>query len=582
MLLKVGAIALISESQMQDRKLYERISATHVRPPEGESEAWLTGAERDGLRLLTEEQTEYVVLYASFQSLWLCSVIGNAANLATPNKDQLYNSRINATEAWCIQKVWGGGQGHRMYLEPPLDFPVGHPLHGAEPIVFRRSFEGMSNYDPPIEISQKLIHSLGLYFMAERNAYCRLNSEGDIDEVVKVFHDAGLHDLDHSRTLVLIKEKPLAEYMAVGNFGLYRKFDITRFLPGSFSSWGTSQQHFDAPDLFYYTGLSGGNASYFNGGQILRPTISVDELVEDWKREEDTSNRQYETFKIHDWRNDRLIEWSCAPSSLGNYFTESDKPFEISPAFFSPDVLIKYKSDPEKYDLRDRSITCRNSWYLKTFDINEAGQVHTYIGYLQHLPFKEQQYWKLHNEWPKASISKRAYDTDFKGEWTSEIDPLQSLRHSISELDGNPPPWWRVRGSQLRERAHYPVTSSSKEWADELLALDQMVVEGFVATELRKVAIASGVKIDASWQSLKLIQEILRSRDGLTADQIVTPLRDLHFLRSKVTGHHTGERSKLEAEALKKYGSFVAHFRALCSQCHEAFDQIVAELKQIK
>lgn len=89
-------------------------------------------------------------------------------------------------KAWCIQRAWGGGQGHRMYLEPPLDFPEGHPLHGAEPLVFRRSFEGMSNYDPPIELNQKLVHSLGLHFIPERNAYCRLDTEGDLEEVKRL------------------------------------------------------------------------------------------------------------------------------------------------------------------------------------------------------------------------------------------------------------------------------------------------------------------------------------------------------------------------------------------------------------
>jgi hypothetical protein len=241
--------------------------------------------------------------------------------------------------------------------------------------------------------------------------------------------------------------------------------------------------------------------------------------------------------------------------------------------------LTKYKADPDKYDLSDRSITCRNAWHLKTFDINEAGQVHTYIGYLQHLPFKEQQYWKLYNEWPKAGLSKRTIDTDFKGEWTSESDPLQSLRYAVSELDRDPPSWWRARGSQLRDRVHYPVTTSSKEWADELLALDQMVVEGFVATELRKIAVAAGVKIDTSWQSLKLVQEILRTRDSLTADNIIEPLRELHHLRSKVPGHHTGERAKLEAGALREHGSLTAHFRALCTRCDEAFDVVIATLK---
>jgi hypothetical protein len=564
---------------MRERQFFERLSTANVIPPEGASKEWLVGAERDGVRLLTQEERDHVILYASFQSLLIISIFGRASNLVNPDKDKLYNSSFYVDEAWCIQRAWGGGQGHQMYLEPPLDFPEGHPLYHAEPIVFRRPFDGMSNYDPPIEISQKLVHSLGLHFMVERNAYCRLNSEGDLEEVIRLFHNAGTSDFDHSRRLVLMKAEPLAEFMAVGGYALCRKFDVTRFIPGSFSHWEKAERHFDAPDLFYHAGLSGGNASYIHGHQILQPKVTVEALIEEWKREDDPNARQYETFKIHDWKNKRLVEWSCAPSELSNYFTKSDKPYEISPAFFSPNVLTKYKADPDKYDLKDRSITCRNAWHLKTFDINEAGQVHTYIGYLQHLPFKEQQYWKLHNEWPKASISKRAFDTDFKGEWTSESDPLQSLRYAVSELDREPPPWWRPRGSQVRDRVHYPVTTSTKEWADELLALDQMVVEGFVATELRKLADNSGVKFETSWQSLKLIQEILRAEDSLTADQIVEPLKELHHLRSKVSGHHSGERAKLEAGALREHGALTAHFRILCARCEDAFDRVITMLK---
>jgi hypothetical protein len=563
---------------MQDRQFFERLSAAHA-PPSGDAlKEWLISAEPDGVHLLTQEERDWTILYASFESLLIISIFGQASSLANPDKKKLSLSSFYVDEAWCIQRSWGGGEEHRMFLEPPLDFPEGHPLHDAEPIVFRRSFDGMSNYDPPIEISQKLVHSLGLHFISERNAYCRLNSEGDLEEVIKIFQDDGGTDFHRNRTLVLIKAKQITEFMAIGGYGLYRKFDVTRFLPRSFSHWEGSR-HFNAPDLFYDVGLSGGNASYIHGGQILRPNITVEELIEDSKRENDPSSREYETFKIHDWKNSKFVEWSCAPSELGNYFTKSDKPFEISPAFFSPNVLTKYKADPDKYDLGDRSITCRNAWHLKTFDINEAGQVHTYVGYLQNLPFKEQQHWKLHNEWPKAPISKRAFDTDFEGKWT-ESDPLQSLRFSVSELDRDPPSWWRTRGSQIRDRVHYPVTTSSKEWADELLALDQMVVEGFVATEIRKLAVASGVKFETSWQSLKLTQEILRTKDSLTADQIIEPLKELHHLRSKVSGHHTGERATLEADALKKHGSLAAHFRALCAGCQESFDHVVATLSE--
>ena len=44
-------------------------------------------------------------------------------------------------------------------------------------------------------------------------------------------------------------------------------------------------------------------------------------------------------------------------------------------------------------------------------------------------------------------------------------------------------------------------------------------------------------------------------------------------------GHHTRERAKLEADAVKKHGSLTAQFRALCTQCDEAFELVVATLR---
>jgi len=564
------------------REFYKELTRFGTTPSGEAQNEWLQNAERDSLELLTSTDNDLTILYASFRYLWIVSVLTSASNLRSPNKDELYNARIDAEEAWCIQRGWGGGEGHRMYLEPPLDFQAGHPLNDAEPIVFRRSFMGMANFVPPIEVSQKLVHSLDLHFLPERHAFCRLNDEGNMEEVIYVFQDEGTGNYD-SRACVLINAKALAQYMAVGGYGLFRKFDITRFrFDGSFSHWDDAKRRFDSPDIFYNSGVSGTDASYVHGGQILRPTLTVEQLIEKWKQDENPNARKYEAFLIHDWKNNRIVEWSSAPGELSNYFEKSEKPFEISPAYFSPEVLTKYKADPEKYDLRDRSITCRNAWYLKTYDINDAGQVHTYIRYLQNLPHREQQHWKLYNERPKAALSKRAIETDFKGEWSSEEDPLQALRYAVETLDSNPSAWWTARGPDLVQRVHYPVTTSSKEWADELRSLDQLLVEGFVATELKKIAVASGVRIDPHWQGLKIIQELLRARGHHNADKIVEPLRRLHYLRSKVSGHHTKERAELEKKSFADHGSFRAHFFALCQQCNEAFATIIEALHSVR
>ena len=67
----------------------------------------------DFLFLLTQEEHEHVILYASFQSLLIISTLVPARNLTNPDKDKLYDASFYVDEAWCIQKAWGGGEGHR-------------------------------------------------------------------------------------------------------------------------------------------------------------------------------------------------------------------------------------------------------------------------------------------------------------------------------------------------------------------------------------------------------------------------------------------------------------------------------------
>ena len=316
--------------------------------------------------------------------------------------------------------------------------------------------------------------------MDERRAYCRLDGRGDIEDVITEFDDEHSDPWQRVRA-VTIRGHDLATYMALSNTALVVKFDFTRFVPGSFSSWdGPDERICQARDLYYRTRVIPNHASYANGHIVLHTDLSENDLIEEWKAEEDTSTKQYASFKIFDRKNDCPMETSCGPDHIVNYFTDSDLPWGISPAFFQPEVLHKYKLDPEKYTIDDRSISCRGAWHLKTYDINEVGQVHTYICYLAGLPFNEQLYWQSFNEWPKGNISKRAYQTDILGEFSTEDDPLAELKGQVQSLDRDPPVWWRPRGEALIEEALYPATDSIEEWGNEILALDHLVVEGFL------------------------------------------------------------------------------------------------------
>src|SRR5262249_51193996 len=98
---------------MQERKFFEQLSYDHVLPAGDAAKGWLVNAERDGLRLLKEEERDDVILYASFQNLLIVSILAPASDLAHPDKDKISSSSFYVDEAWRIQKAWGGGQGHR-------------------------------------------------------------------------------------------------------------------------------------------------------------------------------------------------------------------------------------------------------------------------------------------------------------------------------------------------------------------------------------------------------------------------------------------------------------------------------------
>lgn len=546
--------------------------------PQSNPGPWLAGAEESVGFLKDHFQGEYTVLYASLNAIYIHGVLVPEGALKDVNREELAREFVTPDASWIIEHVSGGGEPDRVYLDPPLR-RLGDRFKVGEKLVFIRSFPGRKG-PPSIEISQKLVHALDLHFVEERSAWCRLDDDGDIVDVIKIvreYYDDWAQDV----TLVTIPTKDFAEYMRLSGAAMLYFFDFTRTNPRSFAGWGnTSPIDFEAPDLFYHGGISG-QGSYVNGRMIVRPAVSYESIVAEHMERRNPTSRQYATFKAIDLETRQRIEVSANPQDLRNYFQEkSDKPLEMSPVFFKAEVLQRYKSDADKYDLEDRSITCRGAWSLRTFDISDQGQVTTYLRYLGELPYKEQLYWQSFNEWPKAWLAERTITTDFKGEFYVGEDPLNELKSSIRGLDEAPPVWWQPRGEELRKAVRYPVTSSQSEWGNEVLALDQLANEGFLIAPLRKVAETLGVVVEPSWRSFKLLEECLAKRggDAVDAKALVDHLRRLRELRNHLKGHASAKKQELAKEALAKFGSFRGHYEALCNDVHESLRAIKAVL----
>jgi len=256
----------------------------------------------------------------------------------------------------------------------------------------------------------------------------------------------------------------------------------------------------------------------------------------------------------------------------------------LSPAFFRPEVLAKYKGDSDKYRVDDRAITCRGAWHLKGFDINEEGQIHAYIVDLRNLPHEEQLHWKAYNEPPKGGISKRAYDADMLGSWTSYPNPLLDLKNLLREWHRKQVGWWVLRSDKLCDSVNYPVTPAADEWANDLMQLDKLIIEGFSSKWLRSLVDRLGASPPSNpVGSLNLLKQCLTllCLGETDANALLEPLRTLQNHRSKLKGHVEGaEALSLKREALKNFGTYRSHFSSLCEKCHESLAAIGEALSQ--
>jgi hypothetical protein len=311
-----------------------------------------------------------------------------------------------------------------------------------------------------------------------------------------------------------------------------------------------------------------GYAAYTAGRQILRPRRPRNEIHGKIKGFGIAADRKYAEFIAHDWRNERISTISTAPGATTNYFEAKGNalPFELSPAFFRPEVLSKYKTDRDKYTLGEREVSCRAAWYLKGIDVNEAGQVHAYICDLRRLPYEEQLHWLAHNEEPKASISKRALINDFHGEFVHFPEPPAKLLSVIRRWHDNKVSWWTLRDEKLLDRVNTPLTASRDEWAESFIDLAKLVVEGFETKPIRKKLDAAGILYHGEKdRTIALFEKALNEGSSGEAKKL-TGLRTVQFLRSKLKAHVGGsEAAELAKKALMEHESFAKHFKHICT-----------------
>jgi hypothetical protein len=548
-----------------------------------EFERWVKGEIAIDFLMRNAAADEFVV-YAGVQNTFMHSVFVPERVLDTSEIDEFLSFDANPFSGWGISIAFD--EERSASIAPPLEHTGSKLIDQGEQIVFGRNFEGLTGDHNYFEVLQKLTQIFDLHFIKERNAYCKLDQHGDLEDMIRIIDLPEQRD-DWGGTIITFNRDLLDQYAALTGSVIVRVFDFMQFRKNEFNGWSNSHEAtiVQRDDLTYRMHVQNGHSGFLRGCQIVRSRKPKSDLLRILAYG-DQEERQYASFLAWDWKNKVLREISTDPAATANYFTESDLPFELSPTFFRAEVLSKYKSNTEKYRLEERSIGCRGAWHLQSYDINEAGQVHSYIVYLRRLPYEEQLYWRAFNERPKGGISKGAMKTDFQGCWDLDYEPLGSLRTKLRDLSKHGVLWWTLRAPTLMDQVHYPATTSPDEWANEILQLDQLLVEGFEEKWLRKSADVLGRAAEKDARSLKLLEECLIGLDHdhneADAKALIAPLRELHLLRSKVKGHAGGEEAAaLRQKALSEHSSYRQQFWDLCARCDEALEKISASLQKV-
>jgi hypothetical protein len=131
---------------------------------------------------------------------------------------------------------FGFGKNARAALSAPLSSFGSKAISEGEQLVYARGFDGVPERSNYYEIAQRLIHLSNLHWLEERAAWCGLDDEGEIEEVIKIEHP-DQPGREHTGTVITCQRNVLEEYMALTDSTLVLTFDFTRFDPRNFPGW---------------------------------------------------------------------------------------------------------------------------------------------------------------------------------------------------------------------------------------------------------------------------------------------------------------------------------------------------------
>ena len=561
------------------QKLHDEIERLDTPPDDpAKTPEWLTG--KSHLAFIEKVSGgEEIILAASGPCTYMRSVVVPASRVDEVTTDQ--------RARWC----WVGGEEAARYSwvnhgRPWIDrapttvadawLDDGHPLAFQRDIGERVDRE-LAYWEP----DQAFLHLSEAHWRDDRRAYARLTQSGDWHDVITITNRDG----DHSIGLVTCDRTALDDYLVSAESVLVLLFDLrTGESPPLERNWSYGDAIAAHPLCYYTDRHADVGFAITHGSSVIKPKFDRDRIAERIRNHgvDPSDSVPISLLAANQWQHGKdggrlnpvqTTETFEATVSVD----EDDYLTRYSPAFFNSEVLSRYTADPDRWSIAKGRIRCRGGWGLREYHINETGQVWALIEDLRYLPRRELEHWKQYNEAPRSPVTEADLRLTFFGELPENPEPLPQIRLILTDWVRVGCWWWMLREDGALERLTPPILGTRKAWGEAIVALDNVITQGFNEATLTAYLDQDGGKTKQKGGSIRLLEEILALVPSGETPVQLGAIRKLRNLRNRIgIAHPTPDGGFARSDAeLARHGSYAAAYEHLCQD-------IVKDLRQIE
>lgn len=455
-----------------------------------------------------------------------------------------------------------------------IDFVVGDKKDYIEYLIAYRTFN--RKYEKVIEINPKLIW------------YYNLVKEGDA--YIDPINDEPKIKLEKNRILVL--KTYLKDFLNAHNKSCIICFDHRRFFETD-SKLSHEVKPFNDDNFNFVVVRNSYSYNKYNGMSSILGKVLIKPYTKPNHRdylyfEED---KKYEHFIIGvNEETGEEIEFTCSEKELANYFGKNPSaPHFLTPVYFNRKVLDRYTNDPSNYKVDDGLIVFLDEWSMP-FTINNDNKVIVWLGDLGRIPYREQRYWKTHNDKPQGGMEKKFFQRQMMAQFTDSITPEKKLFELIDELNKIMTEKYGAKifnelseaDSQIKSAFSIPTNNSTTLYQTYLMHLCKIIIES-INTKLIHSNIPKERLTDNNNNLLgsRIQLKIFLDELGIFgADKLDNTLKTIYNSRNKLAGH-TGSiqaYNKVWKRDKNYKPNFISDSKILLTTLNNTLNDIIGEL----